>query len=343
MKKLAVIFKGFLIGTANIIPGVSGGTMALLLGIYERIINAINNISLGTLKSILLFFTFKKRHREEFKTQLQKIDVFFIGLIFIGALVSIVALARLTAFMLEHHHDPTYGFFFGLIIASIVVPFKEIRKKNLMVFILIVLGAALVIGSSLLLSADQMIEAEKAKFQLRQSSLQGAFSALASEMHLSPTKMLILVLSGAFSLAAMILPGISGSFVLLLMGQYFFLIKALSEGYFLILGIFFIGGMAGLMLFSRLIALLLHKWHNQTMAFLTGLVAGSLWVIWPFRHTAVIGDISVQGYPKTIYLGNTIPEKFALNEGMTLLTVLAGISLVILMLVIEKKLRKPQA
>lgn len=343
MKKLSVIFKGFLIGTANIIPGVSGGTMALLLGIYERIINAINNISLGTLKSILLFFTFKKKHREEFKTQMQKIDVFFILLIFIGALASIVALARLTSYMLEHHHDPTYGFFFGLIIASVVVPFKEIKKRNLLIFLFILLGAALVMGSSLLLSSDQIIEVERAKFQLRQSSSQGTALTLLSEMGLNPTKALILALSGALSLAAMILPGISGSFVLLLLGQYFFLIKALSEGYFLILGIFFIGGMAGLMIFSRLIALLLQKWHNQTMAFLTGLVAGSLWVIWPFRDTAVIGDTSVQGYPKTIYLGNTLPENFAFNEGLTLLTILAGISLVVLMLVIEKKLRKPQA
>ena len=125
------LLKGVIIGVANIIPGVSGGTMALVLGIYGRMIGALNSISFSTVKNILGILRFNKTGLDNFKYELKRIDAFFLMRISAGALIAVVVLARLMMYLLVNWHDPTYGFFFGLVIASAIVPFKLIQKKNL--------------------------------------------------------------------------------------------------------------------------------------------------------------------------------------------------------------------
>jgi putative membrane protein len=124
------ILRGMVIGVANIIPGVSGGTLALVLGIYERLIGAINNISFETVKASFGLLKFNKDGWKNFTAELHRIDAFFLASILTGALISIGALAKVMTYFLEHFHDPTYGFFCGLVIVSAWVPFKLIKKHS---------------------------------------------------------------------------------------------------------------------------------------------------------------------------------------------------------------------
>ncbi len=135
---------------------------------------------------------------------------------------------------------------------------------------------------------------------------------------------------GAIAISAMILPGISGSFLLLLMGGYITILNAVSSRNIPVLIVFTLGCVVGIALFSRLINFLLRKWHDLTMGFLVGLVVGSLWMIWPFKTTALVGE-------KTIFLSNKIPANFGMNEIYSLLAIITGIIIVTILLIIESK------
>jgi len=124
------LVNGAIIGIANIIPGVSGGTMALILGFYERLIAAINNISFRTILIFLKSFSFKSKSLNDLKNEFKRIDGFFLLTIGVGALAAIFALAKLMPYLLQNYHDPTYGFFFGLILISTISPFRLIKKEN---------------------------------------------------------------------------------------------------------------------------------------------------------------------------------------------------------------------
>lgn len=341
MQYIAIFLKGLVIGVANIIPGVSGGTMALVLGIYERMINAIHNISLQTVKSGLMLFTFKKEAFDDFVEEMKKIDFIFLTLIMIGAAVSIVLLAKFTTTMIETQHDPTYGFFFGLILASVVVPYKVIRKKTPAVFVAMLIAVISVASTGMLLSNEDIINKEQSKYEIKLEAQNSVAQAEGTKA--SVKKGLFLFFASALSLAAMILPGISGSFVLLLLGQYFILVKAVSEGYLPYIAIYIAGAIVGLLVFTKILNFLFARWHDITMGFLTGLVLGSLYVIWPFRKTVEIGNNLVEGYPKTVYLNNALPSSFGGNELMTLAAVVFGFSIVALMIIIENKIgKKPE-
>jgi len=135
---------------------------------------------------------------------------------------------------------------------------------------------------------------------------------------------------GALAISAMILPGISGSFILLIMGGYFDVLRAIAVRDIPVLGSFALGCGIGLILFSRLLELLLQKWHNGTMAFLVGLVLGSLWVIWPFKTTVQVGS-------ETVYVNNQIPAAFGTNELYTVAACAVGAAIVFLLILVERK------
>lgn len=309
------ILIGGVIGIANIIPGVSGGTMALLFGIYERLIEALKNISAGTIAATIGILRFNKSSRERFKEEMRRIDALFLVLLTIGAGAAIVALASLMTYLLENRHDPTYGFFFGLVAASIAVPYRLIGKKTISCFIIMLLAVTLVVGLTAFMSGDRLLEKEQKKLEIR--TLESDSAADADRQTLSAVRGVYLFIIGGVSVSAMILPGISGSFLLLLFGVYFDILKAITERDIPVLAIFALGCVAGLLLFTRLLNFLLAKWHDGTMAFLLGLVFGSLWAIWPFKETAIVGE-------KTIYLYNTLPGSFAGNEIVTILTCFLG-------------------
>ncbi len=333
IKNLAV---GTVIGVANIIPGVSGGTMALVLGIYERLITAIHNISANTVKAVLFALSFKKERIEELKNELRKIDALFLVLIAIGAVGAIVALAKVMTFLLNEKHDQTYGFFFGLVLMSALAPFRLIKEKTISVFIIFLLAGASLVMLSNSMSGERLVEKAQVKYEMKIKKEQGITEETGPVSPARTASYIFFFIAGAIAISAMILPGVSGSFLLLLMGAYFDILKAIATKDLAILSVFSLGCIAGLLLFTRLLNLLLEKWHDLTMGALLGLVMGSLWLIWPFKTSQQVGDT-------TVYLFNHLPESAGANELLTFLAFLAGSLIVTALFIIEKRMNPETA
>lgn len=328
MELLKNIFYGVIVGIANIIPGVSGGTMALVLGFYERLINALHNISGKTIKRVFGVFRFNKTAYENLKTELKRIDAGFLAAILSGALTAIVVLAKLMTYLLKELHDPTYGFFFGLVLISAIVPYKIIKRKTVPVFlsfVLAVAGVLVVFGS---VSDAEKIEKARVKYELKKRKNSSNTRNIPAQREVSAAKTLYLFLTGAVAISAMILPGVSGSLLLLIMGVYFDILSAIANRDFILLGIFAAGCIVGILLFTRLLNFLLWRWSDETMSGLLGLVVGSLWMIWPFRNRVNVGD-------EIVYLSNCIPSEFGFNEFLTITSAVVGMGIVYLFIKLE--------
>jgi putative membrane protein len=335
MEHIKDIARGLVIGVANIIPGVSGGTMALVLGIYERFITALNNISMNTIRSALGLLRFNRAGVDAFLAEARRIDAWFLGRIAVGAGIAIVALAKAMTFLLTRWHDPTYGFFFGLVLVSAAAPWMMIKKKGVACIAMVILAAGLLVGLNEAFSGDRLVEKARAKqeLSLNQGGTQAPVSSQAPR--LDGARAAHMFIMGALAISAMILPGISGSFVLLMLGGYFEILKAIATRDLPPLALFAAGCLAGMILFSRLLEVLLRRWHDQTLAFLVGLVMGSLWLIWPFKTTAAVGT-------ETIYMNNRFPESLGFNETATLAAFFSGAVIVLLLLFIEKTAKNRQ-
>jgi len=258
---IIVAIKGMAMGVANVIPGVSGGTIALITGIFERLIDAIKSFDLKAVK--LLF-------KGEFKAFAEYTDLAFIISLFIGVGVAIIGIAKLFEYLFEFYPVYLWSFFFGLILASIYFVGRTIDKWNIGVIISFTIGASLAIAMTFMTPASQ---------------------------NENPV---YLVVCGVVAICSMILPGLSGSYVLILMGNYQLVaIEAISNMRFDILIPVGIGAGIGLIAFSHLLSWLFKKYKNQTIAVLTGFILGSLGIIWPWK-TAIeqaFGDkIKVIGY-----------------------------------------------
>ncbi|MBN2430032.1 MAG: DUF368 domain-containing protein, partial [Acidobacteria bacterium] len=206
---------GMIIGVANIIPGVSGGTMALVLGIYERLIQAVRNISLRTVKAVAGLWRLNRTAWQAFTAEMRRIDAPYLAVIAAGAIAAIVALARLMTYLLQSWHDPTYGFFFGLVLVSAWAPFRLIRRKGLTALLCVLLAAAGVLAISTAVSGDQLLERARAKVELNQRQAEASDTAAPLS---GATDAWILhfgwiFIMGTLSISAMILPGVSGSFL----------------------------------------------------------------------------------------------------------------------------------
>ena len=243
------IFKGALMGAANVIPGVSGGTMALLTGIFERLINAIKSFDLEALRLLMRF---------KLRAFMDHVDATFLSAIGIGVVASILTFARLLEYLFEHYALHVWSFFFGLILASVYFVGKKIEKIRRSVVLLFLLGA--VIAAAI------------------------AFMEPAEEN----ASVAYLLLCGAIAMCSMILPGLSGSYVLLLMGNYqLVMIKAVSNFDLAVLIPVGIGAAAGLAVFARLLSWVFKRFHDQTIALLTGFIFGSLAIIWPWKDAVL--------------------------------------------------------
>jgi len=330
MKMINNLFNGAIIGIANIIPGVSGGTMALILGFYERLIGAINTISIKTIIILLKAFSFKKESIENLKKEFKRIDASFLITIAIGALLAVVSLAKLMPILLQDYHDPTYGFFFGLILVSAISPYKMIKKKSISVFLIAVIAIILIVAVSNAASGEKLLKKEQTKLKLKHNK---NTTNVEETNKIDLKNLLFMFIIGAIAISAMILPGISGSFLLLLMGGYIEILNAVSSRNIPVLIAFTLGCIVGVALFSRLINFLLKKWHDLTMGFLVGLVIGSLWMIWPFKTFETVGK-------KTVFLSNKIPTNFGMNEIYSIITIITGIAVVTVLLIVENKDKK---
>ena len=311
---------GFCLGTANIIPGVSGGTFLLIFRIYERVFSILNNIN----KANIIFFSaciiniiFKpgKAHSlHAFIAFLKKNDFVFLFKLIVGAVVAIIGLSSLMKYLIIHHFSVTYALFFGLILISIIIPVKMLTHKKAYLILFVILGAVSTIYVAYAVNPyekvkmkseayegqylkNQDFKKEKPEFIQKEKSGVKAFAFTGKYTF---DEYIYALICGAVAISAMVLPGISGSLVLILMGEYFEVVsaisglKTLSLDNMIFLGCFTIGIILGGLLFARLINAVLKKYYNATMAFLIGLMAGSLYALWPFKKSIVM----VQQYIK---------------------------------------------
>ena len=292
------ILHGFLIGVANIIPGVSGGSMALALGIYERLIAAVGNFGLGTLTAALGIVAFRDGAKARFLAEWRRIDGAFLFFIAAGGALAVVVFSRVMVWLLEQWHDPTYGFFSGLILVSIWMPLKMIRRFGAVEGLSAVAGLGLVLALTFSADSEQQLGDAKRKVEMNRAQVEQAATPQTGQAQ-SPigqvraTWIAFYFLCGAVAISAMVLPGVSGSFIMILMGAYFEVLQAVNDRDALVLLVFMAGCAAGLLLFTRLLKWVLSRWHDPTVAWLAGLMAGSLAALWPFRKFESVGDANV--------------------------------------------------
>lgn len=317
MEILKNILRGLAIGLANIIPGVSGGTMALVLGIYQRLLNAISNIGPESVKAI-------SGGVSEIREELKRIDAIFLASLGAGAAIAIIAAAKIMAYLFENHHDPTYGFFFGLVLISIAVPLRMIKRISMPALGATFVAIVLVVGLTMTMSGEDRLQAARKKAQIKAQQNELTENIADKTGSLIPTDartVAFFFLSGIIAISAMILPGISGSFMMLLMGVYFDILICINERQLIPLLAFGLGCVIGILAFTRFLNYLLKKYHDLTMSFLLGLVLGSLYAIWPFKTFGMAGG-------KRVDINNIIPANFGQNELLTLSAALAGCALV---------------
>lgn len=247
---LSFVLIGIAIGMANVIPGVSGGTIALITGVFEKIINAIKNIDLVTIKA---FFT--GNLKEVFK----RLDAKLLLSIGIGMVIGILTLAKLLEYLFINYPVLTWSYFFGLILASIFLVASQMKKISFINILFAIIGCVIAISIS---------------FGVPVSPNANVF---------------YLLICGIVAASAMILPGISGSFVLILMGNYQLILNAVNELNLVILLPVILGVGIGLIFVSNVLVFVLKKYHDKTIGLLTGFVAGSLLALWPWKVEASYG------------------------------------------------------
>lgn len=252
-----LFLKGLAMGAANVIPGVSGGTIALITGIYERLINAIKQCDIKAIRLLA---------GGNFSEVWRYIDGTWLTVLFTGIAASIVTLARLFEYLLEFHELYTMAFFFGLILVSIFYVARGVKKFTPLTIVSLLVGTGIAVGIALL--------------------------APASENNST----VYVFLCGVVAISSMILPGLSGSFVLILMGNYALVLGAISSFSLSILVPLAAGCAIGLIVFSNILAWVFKRYADQTLALMTGFVIGSLVVIWPWK-SAVTQTIERTGKP----------------------------------------------
>lgn len=310
--------QGGLIGIGNIIPGVSGATVALILGIFKRLMQAINAVEVKTVLSLFKIFS---KDKSEFFDEMKRIDFVFLATVAVGALSFIYIFSFAMSYLLNTHHDATYSFFFGLILASVLMPIQLIKEKVWYGWLLTLLAIFFVVFLSMGITEEEQVNNYVTKKQMSQgvTAVEYDYSQLGYYFA-----------AGAISISAMILPGISGSFVLLLMGSYFDILAAIKQLQIPILASFGAGCFLGLILFARLLQYFLDRYESQIMFFLTGLILGSLYTIWPFKNKILIETT-------TIYGENIVPDVFTMGFGVCFGVFLLGFVLVFGFYLYEKK------
>ena len=272
-----LMLKGMGMGAADLVPGVSGGTIAFIVGIYDELINTIRSINLQSLK---LLFTFK------FKEFWKAVNGNFLFSLFAGIAISVFSLAKLITYLLVAHPILVWAFFFGLVLASTWFVAKDIEGWNWKTVLSFIIGAVIAYYITVVTPAE------------------------------TPTNLLFIFLCGAIAICAMILPGISGSFILVLLGKYHYIMGAVKGLDLLILCVFGVGALVGITSFSRVLSYALKHFRNVTMAVLAGFMLGSLNKVWPWKTTEI--EI-INGTEFTIE-HNSLPTQY-LVEGIALMIV----------------------
>ena len=242
---LFLALKGMAMGAADVVPGVSGGTIAFIVGIYDELINSIKSINVHSIK---LLFTGK------IAAFWKAINGNFLCSLLLGIGISVFSLAKLITYLLVHEPVLVWSFFFGLVLASTWFVSKDIKEWNWKTITSFILGALVAYYITVATPAE------------------------------TPTNLFFIFLCGAIAICAMILPGISGSFILVLLGKYFYIMEAINTLDLVILGVFAVGVFLGITSFSHVLSYALKNFRNITLAVLTGFMLGSLNKVWPWKE-----------------------------------------------------------
>ena len=262
-----LFLKGMGMGAADVVPGVSGGTIAFISGIYQELLDSIASVNLNALKVL---------RKEGIKAAWKAINGNFLIILLSGMLVSVLSLAKLISEGLSEYPVYVWSFFFGLILASIPFIGKQIKKWNITTVFALIAGAAIVY-----------------------------FVTTMPSMGDNDSKLFIF-LAGCIAICAMILPGISGSFILLLLGAYQTVMQAIDEKDLVLLGVLALGCVVGLLVFSRLLSWLFKTYRDATLAVLTGFLIGSLNKVWPWKE--VTKSITIKDKTHILAEKNLAPD-----------------------------------
>lgn len=287
-------------GAADVVPGVSGGTIAFITGIYEELIHSIKSIGPKTI--IIL-------RKEGVKAAWKSINGTFLLVLFLGIGVSIASLAKVISYLLEYQPIGVWSFFFGLVAASIFLVGKKVKKWNVVKVLALILASA------------------------------GAFWITVLNGAAESDGLLYIFISGMVAICAMILPGISGSFILLLMGSYAVILEAVVSKDFAVIGVFLVGCVIGLAAFSRVLSYLFKHFHDLTIAILTGFLIGSLNKIWPWKET-ISTRINSKGEEVPFIQENIMPND---QVGMAIMWAVIGFALIFALEFVAKKWGKEDA
>ncbi|WP_026950762.1 DUF368 domain-containing protein [Algoriphagus mannitolivorans] len=307
IKKYGLTYlKGMAMGAADIVPGVSGGSIALIAGIYQTLLDSINSFNLENL-SLLKKLEVKKFYKA--------VNGSFLLSLLLGILTSVFALSKVITYLMSEHPIPLWSFFCGLILVSAFMILRDIKRWHLGVVLAVLLGTVL------------------------------AFWVTNLPPTASPDAKWFVFVAGAIAICAMILPGISGSFILLILGKYETILQAVSEKDIFTLALFASGCVVGILSFSRLVAFLLRKFHSTTIGLLSGFMLGSVNELWPWKIVTA-WRTSSSGEQKPFLTENLWPTEYAEQVGNdplilnALLAFLFGIGLVLGIERLATKLQK---
>ena len=286
---LGITARGFCMGVADVVPGVSGGTMAFILGVYEELLDAVHAVNARFLRSLVSF---------RFTEALDRFPYRFVIALVTGIMVAIFSLAQFFAWALAHHPVQVWAFFFGLVLASIVAVRGKVSAWTATEVLALLLAAA----AAFVLVGAVPVETTSAAW--------------------------FVFLSGAIAICAMILPGISGSFILVILGKYEYMLNAVVQREFGPILIFGFGGILGLIFFARVLRWLLRRYHDATVAALIGLMAGSLRKIWPWKET-VETFTDRQGVMKPLVEQNVLPASVSEDVLLAITLGVAGCAIVL--------------
>lgn len=292
-----ITLRGLAMGAADVIPGVSGGTIAFITGIYEELIGSISNINIAA---------FKKLKDEGIASFWKHVNGNFFVALLLGIAISVLSLARVVTYLLVEYPVLLWAFFFGLIVASAQLILKTVTKWDVKTVIGLIIGTAI--------------------------------AAYISTLHVTASggESWYIVLSGAIAICAMILPGISGSFILVLLGSYALVIEGLKNLDFTIIGLFCLGCLIGILSFSRLLKYLFENFKNLVLAILSGFLIGSLLKIWPWKNPIGDAPIVVHSDGKEDWMmANVMPDNF-IGEPQILYVVLLALFGYLLVYLMDK-------
>lgn len=288
MTPLSIFARGIAMGAADIVPGVSGGTIAFITGIYPTLLKALTSFDLIALRMVL---------RGDFVGAWNHVNGNFLLALMLGIATSLVSLARLISWLLQSYPEPLWGFFFGLILASAFLLLSQLGRLRWTQFLALALGAGIALTIALT-PGTGFVEGRVGVF-----------------------------LAGFIAICAMILPGISGSFILVLLGMYSSVLAALKGFDLVFLLIFALGAVSGLLCFSRFLQWLLQHYYRVTIALLTGFLFGSLAIVWPWKRVLdwVVGS---HGQLKPAQQVPVLPDEYLARTGedpMVLLVMVAAL------------------